>query len=151
MTIDIIYFTPEVRCYRDGHIERLFKKKGWVVCKLKPNKDGYLRIRIDKKMYYVNRLMGFCFLGLDLDDPLLTIDHINHNKTDNRVSELRIATHQQQQWNKKESKGYYWHKQNKKWMAYIGVDGKLIYLGCFAKEEDARSAYLAAKERYHVF
>lgn len=158
MTIDIVYFTPEVRCFRDGHIERMLKrgnqfgKKGdWIICKLKPNIAGYLQIGIDKKMYYVNRLMGFCFLGLDLDDPLLTIDHINHNKSDNRVSELRIATNQQQQWNKKETKGYYWNNRDKKWQAQIGVNDKVIYLGLFSKEEDARAAYLEAKERYHIF
>ena len=158
MTIDIVYFTPEVRCFRDGHIERLlthsnqFGKKGdWIVCKLKPRKDCYLQIVIDKKIYLVQRVMGFCFLGLDLDDPLQTIDHINHNRTDNRVSELRIATMQQQHWNRKETKGYTWNKNANKWQAQIRGDRKQIHLGYFDKEEDARSAYLAAKEIHHIF
>ena len=159
MTIDCVYFTPEVRCFRDGHIERLLtrgcrygKKGDWIVCKLTPNKEsGYLQIKIDKKIYRVNRIMGFCFLGLDLDDPLLTVDHINHNITDNRVSELRIATRQQQNFNFKKPKGYSWHKNSKKWQSRIGIDSKDIYLGYFAKEEDARAAYLAAKEIHHIF
>ena len=158
MTIDIVYFTPEVKCFRDGHIERLLKgsnqfgKKGdWIVCKPKPDKKGYLQVEIDKKKYYVHRVIGFCFLGLDLDDPLLTIDHIYHDRSDNRVSQLRIATMQQQNFNSKNTKGYCWHKRDKKWQAQIGVDSKVIHLGYFDKEEDARSAYLAAKERYHIF
>ena len=159
MTIDCVYFTPEIRCFRDGHIERMLKggcrlgKKGdWIVCKLKPDKkNGYLRIEIDKKTYKVHRVLGFCFLGLDLDDPLLTIDHIYHDRSDNRVSELRIATRQQQSFNKKKTKGYYWNKEHNKWKAVIEVDDKKNHLGYFDKEEDARAAYLAAKEIHHIF
>lgn len=151
MTIDIVYLTPDIRCYRDGHIERFFRKKYWKICKFKPTTEGYLRIAIDKKNYFVHRLMGYCFLGLNLDDPSQTIDHIDHSTTDNRVSELRIATMQQQKFNSKDSKGYTWRKNINKWQAQIGIDDKTINLGYFVTEEDARAAYLEAKKIHHIF
>jgi len=78
------------------------------------------------------------------------IDHKNHDTTDNTDSNLRIVTHQQNQFNKSNVKGYYWHKKNKKWQAQIQVDRKNIYLGLFEKEDDAAAAYLEAKERLHI-
>jgi len=46
------------------------------------------------------------------------------------------------------TKGYTWRKDLKKFKANIWIDGKAIYLGLFEKEEDARQAYLAAREKY---
>ena len=78
----------------------------------------------------------------------LEIDHINHNTLDNCKSNLRIATHSQNQMNhikcKNKSskyKGVSWNKQNKKWMAYIYLNGKRTYLGLFRKEIDGAYAY----------
>lgn len=78
------------------------------------------------------------------------IDHINGIKTDNRICNLRSVTHQKNMWNKKKVKGYYWNKQKNKWMARIQVNGKNIILGLFEKEDDAKSSYLKAKEKYHI-
>ena len=76
------------------------------------------------------------------------IDHINNNSLDNRIENLRILTHQQNQFNTN-AKGYYWNKQNNKWHAQIRINGKNNFLGVFAEEEDAHQAYLKAKELYH--
>lgn len=77
-------------------------------------------------------------------------DHINHNTLDNRESNLRIVTCQQNQFNRKNSKGYYWNKRDKKYMAQIKVDGKIMNLGYFDKSEEAHTAYLKAKRKYHA-
>jgi hypothetical protein len=79
------------------------------------------------------------------------IDHINHSRTDNSVENLRVVTSQQNQFNRSNTKGYYWNKKSRKWKAQITVNGKRKYLGLFKKEENARAAYLAAKEKYHKF
>ena len=76
-------------------------------------------------------------------------DHINHNTLDNRKSKLRIVSCQQNQFNRKSPKGYYWHKAVKKYHARIKVNGKNIYLGLFVTAKEARNAYLKAKEIYH--
>lgn len=48
------------------------------------------------------------------------------------------------------AKGYWWNKRDKKYQAQIKLDGKYIYVGGYDTEEDAHSAYLKAKEQYHI-
>lgn len=76
------------------------------------------------------------------------IDHINRKPSDNSIKNLKIATNQENQWNR-DVKGYCWHKPTNKWRARINVDGKRKELGYFEKEADARNAYIKAKEKYH--
>jgi hypothetical protein len=77
------------------------------------------------------------------------IDHINNDCLDNRIENLRCVTQQENNWNMS-GKGYYWNKLEYKWKAQIGLNNKTIYLGSFDKEENARDAYLVAKEKYHI-
>jgi hypothetical protein len=77
------------------------------------------------------------------------LDHINGNKIDNRICNLRSISTQENQFNQIKAKGYSWHKRDKKWQARIKINQKQIHLGLFEKEEDARAAYLEAKEKYH--
>jgi hypothetical protein len=81
--------------------------------------------------------------------PENQIDHINGVKDDNRISNLRDVTNQQNQFNRK-VKGCYWREDVKKWRAMIGIDGKRISLGSFNTEEEAHQAYLDAKKIYHI-
>jgi len=64
-------------------------------------------------------------------------DHVNENKLDNRRCNLRVATPSQNIANRKKNKGVYYNKSFDRWVAYITVDYRQIYLGCFEKEEDA--------------
>jgi hypothetical protein len=77
------------------------------------------------------------------------IDHINMVKTDNRICNLRPVTNQQNAFNVN-AKGYYWDSINNKFKAQIMLNGKQISLGRYKTEEDARHAYLLAKEKYHI-
>jgi hypothetical protein len=77
------------------------------------------------------------------------LDHFNRIKNDNRISNLRILTHQQNLFNTN-AKGYGWHKPNQKWLSRIKINGKLIYLGSFNTEEEARQSYVEAKKKYHI-
>ena len=76
-------------------------------------------------------------------------DHINHNIFDNRRSNLRIVTNQQNQFNQKNPKGYCWYKRTGKYQAQIKLNGKLIHLGYFHTAKKAHNAYLKAKQQYH--
>ena len=83
------------------------------------------------------------------------IDHIFHKKFDNRKSQLRFVTHSQNQMNRDIGKnntsghrGISWHKKYQKWIAQIGVMGKLKYLGLFSDIEDAIKARKEAEEKY---
>ena len=77
------------------------------------------------------------------------IDHINKTSADNRIENLRILTHQQNQFNTR-ARGYYWDKENNKWRVEITLNGKKINIGRFIEEADAHQAYLTAKEKYHI-
>ena len=88
-------------------------------------------------------------LGLKRDDKRQG-DHRNHDTLDNQRSNLRVVTCQQNHFNRKDSKGYYWNKAAKKYRAQIMVNGKHIHLGYFLTTKDARNAYLQAKKQYHI-
>lgn len=159
--INCVYYTPELRCYRDGKVERYYENKcrwgdkGWNLCELTPNKQGYLRINIDGIYYQIQRLIAFCFLGLENISGTQAnydgvIDHINGIKIDNRIENLRCITVQKNTFNRHNTKGYSWNERAKKWKGHILLNGKPIHLGYHDTEEDARNAYLRAKEQYHI-
>jgi hypothetical protein len=78
------------------------------------------------------------------------VDHIDGDPLNNRRSNLRWVTHQQNMFNRVNTRGYSWNKQLKKWATYIGIDGLLKHLGYFDSEEDAHQAYLTAKSFHHI-
>lgn len=110
---------------------------------------GYINFKIRKnKICYTIRGHQFAWYWVN-KECVDCIDHINGIKDDNRICNLRSVTKQENAFNNKKAKGYAWHKQRNKWRARIRVNGKLIDLGNFNSKEEARSAYVAAKEKYH--
>ena len=98
--------------------------------------------------YVYNNNAGFLHrFIMDCKETKLQVDHINHNKLDNRKCNLRICTNQQNNLNKK-VKGYYWNKRNKNWNAEIRINGKKIFLGVFKTEEEAKEARRQAEIKY---
>lgn len=125
------------------------KNPKWVKISICNHNQGYKYIHIEKKNYTLHRILGMLFLGLNIDNPKQHIDHIDGNRSNNELSNLRIVTNQQNQWNQVRAKGYYFHNQRNKFVAKIIKDGKTIHLGYFDIEEDAHHAYLSAKSVYH--
>lgn len=87
--------------------------------------------------------------------PGFCVDHKNGNRLDNRRSNLRLATKQQNcanrgpiARNKTGVKGVYRYSETAKWFAAIRVDGKDIKLGFFSDIADAAAAYNEAAIRY---
>ena len=118
---------------------------------LTSNDRGYMRLQlyVNNKVY---RIRGHQFAWYWFyKECVKEIDHINGNRSDNRICNLRSVTRQQNMWNKKNAKGYYFHKAAQKYAGQIRINTKAIHLGLFNTEEEARNAYLAAKEIYHVF
>ena len=87
----------------------------------------------------------------------LEVDHINGNPLDNQRDNLRLATHQQNMWNRQKHKiftsrfkGVYWSKSRGKWCAAINIGNKVrLQLGRFEDEELAARTYDAAARKYH--
>jgi len=131
----------------------IFTSRGKVCINL--DDKGYLRCRIamrkNQKLKFYTTLLGHHFAwfwvkgNIEIDE----IDHINRNRTDNRISNLRNVTHQANTWNRS-VKGYDYFKSRKKYRSRISIDNKQIYLGYYDTPEEARQAYLNAKQKYHV-
>jgi hypothetical protein len=110
--------------------------------------DGYRRIKIDGRAYNASRLAVLWVTGAW---PRRQIDHINHDRADNRFCNLREASQSQNSRNmstRKDTvsgfKGVRWLKANRKWASRIIIDGKHKHLGCFDSAESAFIAYMAA-------
>ena len=89
----------------------------------------------------------------------MEVDHINSNKLDNRKENLRVATHQQNMYNRVGSlnktsiyKGVRYRKGRGCWMAAIEYNRKRYYLGSFLVERHAAMSYdIWAKELFGEF
>ena len=143
------------RCHLNGDIERYYEKdfrhfkKGWNKFKLNHDNNGYLRFMDKDRIHYsVHRLIAIAFLGLNNEDKTIFVDHINRNKTDNRLENLRLLSNQKNQFNSN-AKGYYLIKSSGKFQSQIYINGKHICLGTFETKEEAQQAYLEAKQIYH--
>ena len=110
---------------------------------------GYNRIRCGNKHYLRHRIIAYAFLSLDITDTNKMIDHIDGNRINNKLCNLRIVSPQQNQWNRTHAKGWCWDKDRQKFKSNIKVNGKSKHLGHFTNENDARQAYLNAKLLYH--
>ena len=107
--------------------------------------SGYRHITIDYILYLEHRLAWFYVYG---EWPKDQIDHINNIRDDNRLCNLREATNSENQFNRKnisgfssKYKGVSFHSRDQKWVACIGSNYKVIYLGRFDDEEEAALAY----------
>jgi hypothetical protein len=112
---------------------------------------GYLMGRFNGKNYYAHRLAFFLFYGRWPDN----IDHINHNRSDNRISNLREVSRQENQKNLRMPRdnksgivGVTWYKRRQKWTAYISIDCARKHLGYFDNKNDAIKARKDAEIRY---
>lgn len=87
------------------------------------------------------------------------IDHKDRDARNNRKSNLRYATKQENAWNRSKAKGkssqfkgVSFRSDRGTWMACIGFNGRTIKLGTFATEREAAEAYdNAARERFGEF
>lgn len=107
--------------------------------------EGYLRTRIGGRNYLVHILIWLITYG---EFPEGLLDHINRDKSDNRISNLRIVSKSGNNKNKNPYSnntsghtGICWNPRNSNWMAYISKDRKHINLGSFTEKTEAIAAY----------
>jgi hypothetical protein len=116
-------------------------------------KSGYVELSINNKLHYAHRLAWLYMTG---EMPKHHIDHINHNKSDNRFINLRQATSKQNGFNQKLRinnksgyKGVSFCKARNKWNAFSRLHDKTIYLGSYLSPELASQAYQEFAKKHH--
>lgn len=114
----------------------------------------YRRIAIDGKAYLSHRII-WLWHGNELPDGY-EIDHIDGNRENNRIENLRISTHVQNTQNaarRKDNssgvKGVSWHKDHRKWQAYISINRKREYLGLYDDLSLAAKVVTEARNKLH--
>lgn len=132
-------------------ISRRCVKKGDIAGNLRS--DGYIRIMIHGIYYYAHKLAWLYFYGRF---PINQIDHINHDRSDNSIYNLRDVTHYENgknrtmhRNNKSGKTGIHWRKDVSEWRSYIQGNRKRIYLGYFKNIADAIEARKSAELKYN--
>jgi hypothetical protein len=113
---------------------------------------GYRSIGIDGKTYQAHRCAWLYVHG---EWPSDTIDHLNGDRGDNRLVNLRSVTeavnHQNLRVPKRNNKSGYLGvvAHQNRWRASVTFNKKVIRIGMFDTPEEAHAAYLAAKRKLH--
>ena len=143
--------------YRDGALYWKVPKKG---LKKIPNGDrpagwkscGYIKLAISGKAYYAHQVVFLMHHGYIPE----TVDHIDGNRQNNNVANLRPATKQQNNCNRPNVKvnptsglrGVRPSANGKKWHCHVGINKRFIHLGTF---EDLDLAELVAHEARNLY
>lgn len=143
--------TFEITNVKTGHV-KIFTfnaTSGYWMCQLYFNNKGRNRTKA--------AWMAHCFIPNPENKP--TVDHINRIRTDDRIENLRWATHAEQNANQKVStkdrklrndnvsgtKGISWDENAQKWKANIQ-----IYVGGFVTIDEAKSALISRKRQLGI-
>lgn len=118
-------------------------------------KDGYLQVTSKSKSHLVHRIIWDM---LHPDDLLLDsefVDHIDHNRVNNRPDNLRKVTRMGNLRNQSRrgtnttgSNGIYWTARENKWNAQITVNYQTKHLGYFESKDDAIAARKMAEKEF---
>ncbi|MDA4806122.1 HNH endonuclease [Enterobacter hormaechei] len=116
---------------------RVAGKKAGRICA-----HGYVDIQIQGRRYKAHRLV-WCLVHGSIPSNM-QVDHINHDRTDNRVSNLRLVNNQGNQKNSSIRKdnvggrtGVSWSESHQRWIAHIRDNGKHKHLGSFIEFSEA--------------
>ena len=128
----------------------VYGKRGNKIC----SRDGggylYYKYRYDGKYYNIKLHHIIYYVNNGIWDESLVIDHIDGDRCNNSISNLRLISIQSNSHNRKDVKGAHFRKDRNKWYSLIIKDTKRIYLGYFDTEQEAHQTYLNAKKIYHI-
>ena len=138
-----------VKNTKSGHILKPGKRIGYDYVNLCKNGN--------KKHMNIHRLVANSFITNPLNKPF--VDHIDNNKTNNNMNNLRWCTSQENnrnssigKCNTSKVKGVHFDKNANKWRARIRIDGINTHIGLFDNIEDAKNARIKkANEVFGVF
>lgn len=122
-------------------------------CGCVSNTTGYVMMTHHKRTYLAHRVAFVLMTG---EWPISYVDHINRCKTDNRWENLRLCSHAQSSTNislpknnHSGARGVYFYPGRNRWVSFLSVGGKRIWLGSFLTQQEAIAARIAGGERHH--
>ena len=134
---DLKWFNNNARIHKAWNARRSGKPAGYL-------DDGYIVLGLLGKEVYGHRIAWLYVHGYN---PPEQIDHENHIRNDNRISNIRLVSDPE---NKKNMKmradnksginGVHWSARDKRWIAQIGLNGKPTCIGYFKTIEEAAAA-----------
>lgn len=147
---ELVHYCPETGIFTHLQSRGRVKARAIAGC----NSNGYTVIRLDKILYPAHRL---AWLYVHDRIPNGDVDHIDGNKSNNQISNLRDVDRSTNLQNQKcassrnKSSGLLGvnKRENGTFRSYIQIDGKYVSLGTFKYAQDAHEAYLTAKRIHH--
>lgn len=140
----VVYSNGRKQFYKgraiEGYVNKGYRKTGL-------SKDNTART------YSFSQLVAMAFLGHELNGNTLVVDHINGDKSDDRLENLRIVTNRtnvttcfraDRKSLSSRYEGVIWRGDRSKWQVKIQFNKKTIYLGYFTDEFKAAKAYQSA-------
>ncbi len=116
--------------------------------------NGYVQITAEYEKYLAHRLIWFWHTG----DWPPALDHIDRDRANNRIENLRVATKTQNAGNRCKQRnkdgnsskwrGVYWCNSTNRWIARLQAAGRNPHIGAFVDEADAATAYNFAAAVY---
>lgn len=154
-TVEQLRATLSINSDTGEVLRKTDNKRGWRIGDVAGNVNhaGYRQIQVLGARYAAHRLVWYYFKG---EWPSNDIDHINGDRDDNRLENLRDVTGQANRQNLRNpvsgnKSGFLGVSKNgKKWRAHIKTAGKTTYLGTFDSAELAHAEYVAAKRIHHT-
>jgi hypothetical protein len=142
----------ELFYYRDGSLFWRVHRQGVRFGNVagSPNSEGYLRVQVDRKLYFAHRLVFLYHFGYL---PENEVDHIDKCRANNRIENLRevskscnLRNSTQQNQTSSGVKGITWYKRDQKWQAQIKVNNISKHLGIYSDFTEAVAHRLAAEQ-----
>jgi hypothetical protein len=151
LEVDLLH---ELFEYRDGKLYRRCAvprgKAGSEVGCL--NQKGYLIVSVNGKKYGVHCLIWL----MHGNPPVKMLDHINGDRADNRIENLRAADSARNQYNSRLSasntsgiKGVSWCRTNKRWIGQIWYKKQLYRAGLFKDKQECAEAVAKLRLELH--
>ncbi|AHI60705.1 HNH endonuclease [Escherichia phage vB_EcoS_AKS96] len=115
--------------------------------------SGRYQVQIQGKIYKSSRIAFYLYYGFE---PVGAVDHINRDPSDDRISNLRDASLNQNGMNKSMMsnntsgyKGVSYSKRRNEYIAYVKINGKMMFGGWFKKKEEAAKVAASMRESIH--